>query len=342
MTPASLGITIHTLILPATAGIPLIMAALCCTPLKMRVIGRLPWAAVPALFVALTAPSEVVVEVDWFFMGGHMGLDGTGRIFLFLAGFIWFLASLNSRSQLKNGHNQVRFHIFFLTAMAGNFSLILARGIFGYYLFFAMMSFAAYGLVVHKENKDAVNAGRLYLFLVMIGEVALFTALIILVHSGGSLALKDIAGVSYTPLPLALLFVGFGIKIGVLPLHGWMIPAYRTTPGPAAAALAGSMVNAGILGWLRFLPIGQISYPQGAVFFIVMGALAAVYGVIIGLTKKQAGAILGGSSISQMGLITVIFGMGLVDRDAGLHAAPIVHPLCSPSFPGEKQPLLCL
>ena len=214
--------------------------------------------------------------------------------------------------------------MFFLTAMAGNFGLILAQGMLGYYLFFAMMSFAAYGLVVHKGNEDAISAGRLYLLLVMIGEVALFAALIILVHTSGGLALEDIAGVSYHPLTLGLLFVGFGVKVGALPLHGWMMPAYQTTPIPAAAALAGSMVNAGILGWLRFLPLGQISCPQGAVLFIVVGGLAAVYGVIVGLTRKQAGAVLGASSISQMGLITVIFGMGLFGQDAGLHAVPVL------------------
>ncbi len=324
MTSGGFETLIHALILSLAAGTPLIMAAFCCTPLRMRVIRLLPLATVPALLIALTAPNDVVVEVGWFFMGGRMGLDETGRVFLLLAGFVWLLAGFSSRRLLKDDHKQARFYMFFLTAMAGNFGLILAQGMLGYYLFFAMMSFAAYGLVVHKGNEDAISAGRLYLFLVMIGEVALFTVLIILVHSSGSLALEDIAGVSYHPLTLGLLFVGFGVKIGALPLHGWMMPAYQTTPIPAAAALAGSMVNAGILGWLRFLPLGQISCPQGAILFIVMGALAAVYGVIVGLSKKQAGAVLGGSSISQLGLITVIFGMGLIDQDAGLHAAPVL------------------
>jgi formate hydrogenlyase subunit 3/multisubunit Na+/H+ antiporter MnhD subunit len=324
MIPAGLETIIHAVILSLAAGTPLFMAALCCTPLRTNVIRLLPWATAPALLVVLIAPSDVLVEVHWFFMGGHMGIDATSRIFLSLAVFIWLLASVSSRSLLKNDPNQARFFMFFLTAMAGNFGLILAQELLGYYLFFAMMSFAAYGLVVHKENRDAMSAGRLYLLLVMIGEVALFTVLVVLAHSTGNFALKDIAGVSYHPLTLGLLFVGFGVKVGALPLHGWMIPAYQSTPIPAAAALAGSMVNAGILGWLRFLPLGQISCPRGAVLFIVMGGLAAIYGVIVGLSRKQAGAVLGGSSISQMGLVTVIFGMGLFDQEAGRYAAPVL------------------
>ncbi len=312
------------MMLSLVAGTPLLLAALCCTPLVKTVARLLPWAAVPAFLVALTAPLDLVVEVPWFFMGGRMGLDETGRIFLCLSAFIWLLASFSSRSMLRTERNQTRYLVFFLTAMAGNFGLILARGMLGYYLFFAVMSFAAYGLVVHRESDEAINAGRLYLFLLLIGEVALFTALIVLAHSSGSLAIEDITGISYHPLPFVLLFIGFGVKIGALPLHGWMMPAYRAAPIPAAAALAGSMVNAGILGWLRFLPLDQTTCPPGAWLFIVAGGLAAVYGVFIGLSKRNAGAVLGASSISQMGLITVIFGLGLVDQNAGLLAAPVL------------------
>ncbi len=324
MISANLQTVVQALMLSLVAGTPLLLAALCCTPLAKTVVRVLPWAAVPAFLVALTAPLDMVVEVPWFFMGGRMGLDETGRVFLCLSAFIWLLASFSSRSMLRTERNQTRYLVFFLTAMAGNFGLILARGMLGYYLFFAVMSFAAYGLVVHRESHDAIKAGRLYLLLVMIGEVALFTALIILAHSSGSLAIKDITGISYHPLPFVLLFIGFGVKIGALPLHGWMMPAYRAAPIPAAAALAGSMVNAGILGWLRFLPLGQTTCPQGAWLFMVAGALAAVYGVFIGLSKRNAGAVLGASSISQMGLITVIFGMGLADQKAGLLAAPVL------------------
>ncbi len=324
MISAPIPTVFHAMMLSLVAGTPLLLAACCCTPLAKTVARLLPWATVPAFLVAVTAPLDVVVAVPWFFMGGRMGLDETGRIFLCLAAFVWLLASFSSRTMLRTEQNQTRYLVFFLTAMAGNFGLILARGMLGYYLFFAVMSFAAYGLVVHRESDEAINAGRLYLFLLLIGEVALFTALIVLAHSSGSLAIEDITGISYHPLPFVLLFIGFGVKIGALPLHGWMMPAYRAAPIPAAAALAGSMVNAGILGWLRFLPLGQTTCPQGAWLFMVAGALAAVYGVFIGLSKRNAGAVLGASSISQMGLITVIFGMGLINQNAGLLAAPVL------------------
>ncbi len=314
----------QVVLLSLAAGTPLLLATLYGTPFSRTATRLLPWATVPALIAALTIPVDMVVEVGWFFMGSHMGLDASGRTFLLLSAFLWLLASMSCRSLLSGEQNRLRFQVFFLVAMAGNFGLILARGMLGYYLFFAMMSFAAYGLVVHKGTDAAKKAGRLYLLLLMVGEVALFTALILMVHATGDLTFAKISEISYHPLTVTLLFIGFGVKIGAIPLHGWMIPAYQATPAPAAAVLAGAMVNAGILGWLRFLPLGRTDCPQGAALFITAGALAAIYGVIIGLQRKQPGAVLGASSISQMGLITVIFGLGLLDCEAGRNALPVL------------------
>ncbi len=324
MTFTALQTILNILFLSLVAGTPIVMAVFCCSAFERKVARLLPWAAAPAFLTVVAVPVDTIVEVDWFFMGSRMGIDGTGRIFLCISAFIWFLASFSCRSLIENDENRSRFLLLFLTAMAGNFGLILAQGMLGFYLFFALMSFAVYGLVIHKGTDDAKKAGRIYLTLALIGEVALFTALIILAHNTGSLSMEDISGGSYQPLILALLFIGFGVKIGALPFHGWMMPAYQATPIPAAAVLAGSMVNAGILGWMRFLPLGKISCPQEAWMIITAGSLAAVFGVIIGLNSKQGGAVLGSSSISQMGLITVIFGLGLLNQDAGLLAVPVL------------------
>ena len=324
MTPsASTSSTIYALTYASVAGIPLLLTVMCCTPMKKTIGSLLPWAPVPALLIAVFSPLHIFVDVPWFFMGGRMGLDETGRIFLVLSGFIWLLAAFNANRRLLVDHKHARFNGFFLAAMAGNFGLILAQGMLGYYLFFALMSFATYGLVAHTQTDESQKAGRIYLVLVMIGEVALFIALVIMSSSVPNLAITTL-GPPPQPLTILLLFIGFGVKIGALPCHSWMPLAYQATAIPAATALAGAMVNAGILGWLRFIPLGQVTCPRESILFIVAGAMASLYGVALGLTKKKPGAILACSSISQMGLMTVIFGLGLSAIDAGKQAATIL------------------
>ncbi len=313
----------HAILLSLVPGLPLLLALACCLrpPETHRL---LPWAAVPALITPFIVPREVVVTVGWFFMGGHMGLDALGQIFLCTSAFIWLLAALSVRAGLASAPHGPRFSGFFLVAMAGNFGLVLALDMLGFYLFFALMSLASYVLVIHRNTSEARASGRIYLVLVITGEVALFTGLLLLAGSSRSMAIADIAWDSFHPAALVLLFISFGIKIGALPFHFWMPRAYCSAPLPAAAALAGAMVNAGLLGWLRFLPLGKSALPQGAALFIIAGALAAIHGVIAGLGGKNARSVLAYSSISQMGLMTIIAGLGLLSPDAGQQAVVVL------------------
>jgi NADH:ubiquinone oxidoreductase subunit 5 (subunit L)/multisubunit Na+/H+ antiporter MnhA subunit len=84
------------------------------------------------------------------------------------------------------------------------------------------------------------------------------------------------------------------------------------------------MINAGILGWLRFLPLGRVQLPAAALLFIGTGVAASFYGIILGLARKKPTEILAGSSISQMGLMTATVGLGLLRPELGKLAVPVV------------------
>ncbi|MFP3982111.1 MAG: complex I subunit 5 family protein [Desulfurivibrionaceae bacterium] len=323
MTETGLLSIIYPVILSLVAGLPLLVAVRCCLPAVRKLKAGwnlLPWTTVPALLAGLVIPDDVVVRVPWFFMGGVMGLDGTGRIFLFITAVIWLLAALTVREEFRNRQGERRFSAYFLVAMAGNLGLIVARDMLGFYLFFAIMSFAAYGLINHYHTPESRRAGRIYLILVMVSEVAMFTALVLISFQAQSRSFSDIADISLSLPALLLLFIAFGVKVGALPFQAWMPPAYQQTPIPGATALAGAMANAGILGWLRFIPLGYMVSGSGALLFITAGGLVAIYGVIYGLGQRKAGAVLGSSSMSQMGLMTIVVGLGLLSREGGEYA----------------------
>ncbi|MGW8161468.1 MAG: complex I subunit 5 family protein [Desulfobulbales bacterium] len=308
----------NAICLSMVAGVPLLLLAGCCfRPLGSLSFRLLPWSPLPALLAVLLIPPGMEVQVVWFFMGSAMGFDATTRIFLSLTACVWLLASLSVYEQFRHNPHRFRFAGFFLASMSGNFGLILARDILGFYLFFALMSFSAYGLIVHNHSAKARKAGRVYLSLVFLSELAMFTGLVILSGRGDAPSVTTIPAADFSMVLIILLFIAFGVKIGALPFQSWMVLSYQQAPIPAATALAGAMVNAGILGWMRFFPFSHIVLPGGAVFFIIMGALAALYGVVFGLYQDKAGRVLASSSISQMGLVTVIAGYGLLSEDAG-------------------------
>jgi formate hydrogenlyase subunit 3/multisubunit Na+/H+ antiporter MnhD subunit len=91
---------------------------------------------------------------------------------------------------------------------------------------------------------------------------------------------------------------------------------YTAAPIPAAAVLSGAGVKAGVIGLIRFLPLGA-AFPGWGEALVWIGFISAFYGVAIGVTQRDPKTMLAYSSISQMGVIAAAFGMALASADQG-------------------------
>jgi formate hydrogenlyase subunit 3/multisubunit Na+/H+ antiporter MnhD subunit len=284
-------------------------------PLRRLPLRLAPWSAIPALAAALLTPPTEPVVLPWLLLGARLGLDLTGQVFLLFTALLWTLAGLYARAYLAHDPARGRFWVFHLLTMSGNLGLIVAQDLVTFYVAFALMTFAAYPLVVHAGGAAALRAGRVYIVMAVIGEAMLLAGLIPAALASDSLALDAVAaGLATSPsrdLSIALLLLGFGVKAGALPLHVWLPLAHPVAPTPASAVLSGSMIKAGLLGWLRFLPLGEVALPGWGALMIGAGLAAAFFGVLIGVTQHDAKTALAYSSISQMGLINVAVGIGL-------------------------------
>jgi formate hydrogenlyase subunit 3/multisubunit Na+/H+ antiporter MnhD subunit len=267
-------------------------------------------AALPALVCALTTPAGTTVTFAWLVLESRFAMDATGNVFLLFTSLLWLLAALFATGYMARDEKRFRFAFGFLLAMGGNVGLILAMDMLSYLVAFALMSFASYSLVVHTQDPEAVRSGRVYMVLVVIGEICLFSAMFLHAGNGGATNLPAPSGVLAAPNVALMLALGFGIKAGAVVLHVWLPLAHTVAPTPASAVLSGSMIKAGLLGWIRFLSPGGPDPAWGAVF-MAAGIAAAFYGVLIGLGQRHPKTVLAYSSISQMGLITVAFGIGL-------------------------------
>ena len=270
-----------------------------------------PWAALPALLTALLSAPESNALPGLFF-GGVFSLDPNSQVMLLLAAILWLIAGIYGQDYLSDDAHQARYTLFFLLCMTGSFGLTLSQDLFGFITFFTLMSFAAYGLVIHSGTPDAIKAGRTYMQWVVIGEVLLFAALVGLAIHGDS---KNLVAMDKGAQPLWvswLLVLGFGIKAGLLTTHFWLPRAHPVAPVPASALLSGLMVKAGLLGWWRFLPLGEVALVEPGMALLVLGLGGAFLGAIAGVVQRNPKTLLAYSTISQMGIIAAGVGAGLM------------------------------
>lgn len=301
-------------------------------PARQQACRLAPWAALPALLLAVVGTPGESLYLPWFLLGTELGMDHTGQVFLLLTALLWWLAAWYGKAYLPAGEHP-RFFSFFNLAMLGNVGLILAQDMLSFYLFFTLMSFAAYGLIIHAGTAAAIHAGKIYMTLVVIGEVALFAALVLVAVIAETLSF-DVArpliaqADSHTWI-LLLALLGFGIKAGMIVLHVWLPLAHPVAPTPASAVLSGAMIKAGLLGWLRLLPLGEAMLYSWGALFITLGLMAAFYAVLVGLMQRDAKTLLAYSSISQMGIMTAAIGLGLMVPAAwsGILAAILIYAL---------------
>ena len=270
-------------------------------------------APLPALAVAVAMPVGTSLSLPWLLLGTELGLDETGRTFLLFSSLLWLAASLYGIRETAAGHKGVRYRVFFLLAMAGNLGLIVAQDLLGFYLGFTLMGLAAYGLIADPATRRARRAARRYLVWTIAGELLLFVALVMLaMQHGGALLFSMLSSMPPSDIAVALLIAGFGIKLALPGLHFWLPQAYAVTPAPAVAVLSGAMIKAGLLGWLRFLPPGDGELAGWGQALIVIGLAGIFLGLILGLLQQQPRLMLGYSSISKMGVLTLGMGATLV------------------------------
>lgn len=302
------------------ALLPLALVPLVALPATRRLgLALAPWSAPPALLLALRGTIETE-SFTWLLLGLRVGLDDIGRVFLLFTAALWWLAGLFGRTYLADDARRPRFFAFYLAAQCGNLGLIVAQDIAGFYLFFALLTFAAYGLVVHTGSDEARRAGTVYIVLAIIGEMLLLAAFLLAAQAAQSIDLSRVpAAVAQAPargLIVGLLLTGFGVKAGVLVLHVWLPLAHPVAPTPASAVLSGAMIKAGLLGWLRFLPLGQAALPDWGALCVLAGFAAAFYAALVGLAQTNPKTVLAYSSISQMGLMTALVGAALLAPEA--------------------------
>jgi hydrogenase-4 component F len=122
------------------------------------------------------------------------------------------------------------------------------------------------------------------------------------------------AGLEPTVMSIAFVFllVGYGTKVGLVPLHNWLPDAHAEGPTPISAVLSGLLLNVALYALIRFKVItdGALERPFAAALLTGFGLVSVAVAAFFLSRQRDIKRMFAYSSIEHMGLITFAFGMG--------------------------------
>ena len=187
-------------------------------------------------------------------------LDAVGSVFTALVAFLWPLATLYSFEYMTHEKHERVFFMFYVMTYGVTLGISMAEDLVTLYFFYEMLTLVTVPLVMHTLTREAIRAGRTYLWYSLGGAAFAFIGMIfILVYGntadftpGGVLdaaVLGDKRGLML--LIYVICFCGFSVKAAMFPFSAWL-PKAGVAPTPVTALLhAVAVVKAGAFANIR-------------------------------------------------------------------------------------------
>ncbi len=281
-------------------------------------------AAALALLLSVAAPvfdgDSLLFHYDWLPAYGFsltFWLDGLGLLFALLILGIGLLVILYARYYLSEQDPMGRLYAFLLLFMGSMLGVVLSENLLLMMVFWELTSLSSFLLIGYwKHRADARQGARLALTVTGAGGLSLFAGIMLLGHIGGSYELSvllasgdQIQAHPLYPATLVLILLGVFTKSAQFPFHFWL-PHAMAAPTPVSAYLhSATMVKAGVFLLARLYP----AMAGSELWFYLVGTTGMVtllLGAYFALFKHDLKGLLAYSTISHLGLITLLFGLG--------------------------------
>lgn len=265
---------------------------------------------------------------------------GFRALYLLVTAFAWFVSAVFTADYMKKGENRARYAFFLLLTLCGTVGVFLSADLYTTFLFFEMMSFASYPWVAHEETGDAREAAQTYLAIAVIGGLTALMGIWLLQNVTGTLVIRELsAAVSAASsdgklLAAAIcLFIGFGAKAGLFPLHIWLPKAHAAAPATASSLLSGILTKGGVFGLIILSCEIMFGNEAWGVMTLCVAVLTMVIGGVLALLDNNIKRTLACSSVSQIGFILTGCAILTLEPASGLAAGGVVlhmlnHSLC--------------
>lgn len=259
------------------------------------------------------------IRIEYF-----VGIDGISAPMILLTAIVCFVASFASFGIKKAVKGYFAMYLLLDTGMMGVF---VALDFFLFYVFWELMLLPMYFLIGIWGGPRKEYAAIKFFLYTLFGSVFMLLVMIALFFAVGSFNMLDMmdpakydpnsllygAGTTWRLIAFMALFIGFAIKVPIVPFHTWLPDAHVEAPTAISVILAGVLLKMGTYGMLRF---NWSMFPDGVHYFQSLiawiGVVSIVYGAFCALGQHKVGQrdfkkMIAYSSVSHMGY--VLFGM---------------------------------
>lgn len=318
--------SLHALV-PLTVAVPLAMAGLLLA-LADHLPGRMPdviailTASAVAAIAALLARGSIVAPIAYWFGGwapqGHQVLgigflvDPVGASLAAFAGLLFALTFVFAWGFFAD--TGARFHVLSLVFLAAMVGFSLTHDLFNLFVWFEVMSVAAFALTAYALNPSALEGALTFTVTNSLGSFFMLGGIGLIYARVGALDFgalaRGVAQAGDDPAILAafcLLAMALLIKGAIVPLHFWLSDAHAVAPSPASVIFSAIMVPLGLFGVARLLYAVFVASPavQGIAhgLLVDLGAATAILGGITCLMQRHVKRLLAFSTIAHMGVL---------------------------------------
>ena len=281
---------------------------------------------------ALTA--EVIADGPLFAFGDELFIDALNVFLVTLTAFVGLTTALFSRPymRIERDHGKMtppRLRLYHSMYQLFSFTMLLALTTNNMGILWVAMEAATLTtvlLVSVYRTAASLEAAWKYFILCGVGIAqALFGTILLyfaaeklLGAGGGALLWTELnavrADLEPTVVSLAFVFllVGYGTKVGLVPLHNWLPDAHAEGPTPVSAVLSGLLLNVALYAVVRCKVLVDGALPDAFAkdLMIGFGLLSVVVAALLLSRQKDIKRLFAYSSIEHMGIVTFAFGIG--------------------------------
>lgn len=250
------------------------------------------------------------------------GLDGISLLMVILTSFIFVLALIASKSNIKEKHKFYYSMIFLLqTAVLGVFC---ARDLFLFFMFWELELIPMYFLIgqwgsgngYHSGHNKAKASAMKFVLYTFFGSLFMLLGILLLhfynfATYGNLTADFSQISINSSDFPMfmqilisILLLIGFAVKIPIVPLHTWLPDAHTDAPTPVSMILAAVLLKMGAFGIIRFnMELLPDAFKVIAPVLVIFALINIIYTALVAYAQTDLKKIVAYSSISHMGIV---------------------------------------